>query len=48
MASVQRVGRVIERVYAADGLTIACQVRMVHSRASTLLVPPNLQLSKPS
>ncbi|KAI0762795.1 diadenosine hydrolase [Fomes fomentarius] len=25
MASVQRVGRVIERVYAADGLTIACQ-----------------------
>lgn len=27
MASVQHVGRVIERVYAADGLTIACQVR---------------------
>ncbi|TFK87942.1 diadenosine hydrolase [Polyporus arcularius HHB13444] len=25
MASVQHVGRVIERVYAADGLTIACQ-----------------------
>ncbi|TBU49713.1 diadenosine hydrolase [Dichomitus squalens] len=25
MASVQHVGRVIERVYGADGLTIACQ-----------------------
>ncbi|KAH9950973.1 diadenosine 5',5'''-P1,P4-tetraphosphate asymmetrical hydrolase [Amylocystis lapponica] len=25
MTSVQRVGRVIERVYQADGLTIACQ-----------------------
>ncbi len=30
MASVQHVGRVIERVYAADGLTIACQVRILH------------------
>lgn len=27
MASVQRVGTVIERVYGADALTIACQVR---------------------
>ncbi|CCL98098.1 uncharacterized protein FIBRA_00092 [Fibroporia radiculosa] len=25
MASVQHIGRVIERVYGADGLTIACQ-----------------------
>jgi bis(5'-adenosyl)-triphosphatase len=24
--SVQRVGRVIERAYGADGLTVACQV----------------------
>lgn len=28
MSSVQHVGRVIERVYGADGLTIACQVRI--------------------
>ena len=28
MASVQHVGRVIERVYGADGLTVACQVRL--------------------
>jgi len=27
MCAVQRVGRVVERVYKADGLTIACQVR---------------------
>jgi bis(5'-adenosyl)-triphosphatase len=27
MSSVQQVGRVIERAYGADGLTIACQVR---------------------
>lgn len=26
MTSVQHVGRVVERVYGADGLTIACQV----------------------
>ena len=26
MHAVQRVGRVVERVYKADGLTIACQV----------------------
>lgn len=26
MSSVQHVGRVVERVYDADGLTIACQV----------------------
>ena len=28
MLSVQRVGNVIERVYGADALTIACQVRI--------------------
>ena len=28
MSSVQHVGRVIERVYGADALTIACQVRI--------------------
>jgi len=27
MCAVQRVGRVVERMYKADGLTIACQVR---------------------
>jgi bis(5'-adenosyl)-triphosphatase len=27
MRTVQRVGRVVERAYNADGLTIACQVR---------------------
>ena len=27
MRTVQRVGRVVERAYKADGLTIACQVR---------------------
>jgi len=27
MCAVQHVGRVVERVYNADGLTIACQVR---------------------
>ena len=27
MCAVQRVGRVVERAYKADGLTIACQVR---------------------
>jgi bis(5'-adenosyl)-triphosphatase len=26
MGTVQRVGRVVERAYKADGLTIACQV----------------------
>ena len=26
MSSVQHVGRIIERVYGADGLTVACQV----------------------
>ena len=33
MASVQTVGRVIERVYGADALTIACQVTasIIHS-----------------
>jgi bis(5'-adenosyl)-triphosphatase len=29
MHTVQRVGRVVERAYNADGLTIACQVRTV-------------------
>ena len=29
MASVQHVGRVIERAYGADGLTVACQVRYI-------------------
>jgi hypothetical protein len=28
MSSVQHVGRVIERVYGADALTVACQVRL--------------------
>lgn len=27
MLSVQQVGKVIERVYGADALTVACQVR---------------------
>jgi len=27
MCAVQRVGSIIERVYKAEGLTIACQVR---------------------
>ena len=35
MASVQHVGRVIERVYAADGLTIACQVRFLRTSSQT-------------
>jgi bis(5'-adenosyl)-triphosphatase len=26
MSAVQRVGRVVERAYKADGLTFACQV----------------------
>ena len=26
MRAIQRVGRVVERAYKADGLTIACQV----------------------
>jgi bis(5'-adenosyl)-triphosphatase len=30
MCAVQRVGSVVERVYKADGLTIACQVRHPH------------------
>ena len=31
MASVQRVGRVIESAYGADALTVACQVRRLRS-----------------
>ena len=31
MSSVQTVGKVIERVYGADALTIACQVSLSSS-----------------
>ena len=41
MASVQHVGRVIERVYAADGLTIACQVRHHSIHNHTYSLPPS-------
>ena len=34
--SVQTVGRVVERVYGADGLTIACQVRYLLSEPSRI------------
>lgn len=29
IGSVKQVGKVIEKVYGADGLTIACQVRII-------------------
>jgi len=29
MHTVQRVGRVVERAYKADGLTVACQVMII-------------------
>lgn len=35
MRTVQRVGRVVERAYNADGLTIACQVRTYGTHHST-------------
>ena len=41
MASVQTVGRVIERVYGADALTIACQVSAsIHHLCASLNMLP--------
>ena len=36
MHAVQRVGRVVERAYKADGLTIACQV---NKRLILIVIP---------
>ena len=44
MCTVQRVGRVVERVYKADGLTIACQVRY---RTTAFRHPPSCSFSFP-
>lgn len=38
MSSVQYVGHIIERVYGADGLTIACQVSLAMSKPVTELI----------
>jgi hypothetical protein len=44
MGAVQRVGRVVERAYGASALTIACQVRLIHTclSESELEMTPNL------
>jgi diadenosine tetraphosphate (Ap4A) HIT family hydrolase len=46
MRAVQRVGRVVERVYKADGLTIACQVSYKHFSHLSPLVRSGLHCDR--